>query len=219
MENLWHLAQVKLSDHLTDDENLSIHEMLQTVQYPKNAIIQHEGSPLDGIYYIKEGKIRLYHIDEKGDSITLGILCKDASFGSSSHFSLATENVGIETLEPTIVSGYHSEQFEIFLREKSNFVKEIIKITQDAKEAQKKIEENMLKMPIKERLLYWLEQLAMVHGSPVGDYTTINLRLTHKDLAQMIHAEEQEIADNLKLLSAEKAIVAGFMKISLLRKV
>lgn len=35
----------------------------------------------------------------------------------------------------------------------------------------------------------------------------------------MIHAEEQEIADNLKLLSAEKAIIAGFMKISLLRKV
>lgn len=218
MEKLWYLAQVKLSEHFTDDENMSVHEMLQTAQYAKSMVVQEEGYPLDGIFFIKEGKLRLFHIDEKGDSITLGILSKDACFGATSHFTLGTEKVGIETLEATVVSGYNSDQFEFFLKEKSDFINRIIEMVNKAKITQKEMFDAMHQMPVKDRLLFWLNELSLVHGSDVGNYTTINLRLTHKDLAQMIDAEESEVTENLKILAKEHAIISGFMKISLLKK-
>jgi CRP/FNR family transcriptional regulator len=73
----------------------------------------------------------------------------------------------------------------------------------------------MSKMDLKSRLMYWLRQLALYHGSDVGNYVTINLKLTHEDLAHMIDASVEEVKSNLQILAKEGVIISGFMKISI----
>ncbi|MCD4714079.1 MAG: Crp/Fnr family transcriptional regulator [Clostridiales bacterium] len=215
MDRLWYLSQIEMLEEFTDDENMAMHEMLKQVQFSKGSVVQLPNTPLEGLFFIREGKLRLFKIDDQGNNYTVGILSKNSFFGWSTHFSLGTESVGIEALEATMISGYDAEAFNKFLVEKPDLVTQILDLVSKGKVIQEEMLEAMSKMDLKTRLMYWLGQLALYHGSDVGNYVTINLKLTHEDLAHMIDASVDEIKSNLQILAKEGLIISGFMKISL----
>jgi CRP/FNR family cyclic AMP-dependent transcriptional regulator len=49
--------------------------------FPKKAVIFAQGEPTDGLFFIKQGKVRLSVVSESGKEATLGVLGEDDFFG------------------------------------------------------------------------------------------------------------------------------------------
>lgn len=82
MDKLWYLSQITILGTLPMEDLMEIDRMAPMSKLKKNTIIQTPDTFREGLYIIKEGKIRLYKFNSEGKQFTLGILGSGNIFGS-----------------------------------------------------------------------------------------------------------------------------------------
>ncbi len=214
MEKLWYLSQIKLFDHLTEDDMHHIDEVTHMSTIPKNTIVQTSHSQPKGLYIVKKGKLRLYNLNSEGKQYTLGIIGPGNTFGNTPLFSLGTQNIYIETLEETLICLFDNAHLEDFLLTRPQLLMNILGHLSQKIEEQNKMLEQLALYDIKQRILYWLRKLANDFGLDSGDYITIDLPLSHQELANMIGSTRESVSLILSELSQEGIIISGRLKIS-----
>ncbi|MDW7660954.1 MAG: Crp/Fnr family transcriptional regulator [Bacillota bacterium] len=215
MTKLWYLSQVKIFRDLTREEMAYIHEFTNMSTIPQNTIVQSPYSTHKGLYIVKEGKLRLYNINPDGKQYTLGILGKGNTFGNTNLFTLGTENVYIETLEDTLICLFENQQLEEFLMAHPKLLLNILKNLSEKIEEQNRMLEQLALYDLKQRILYWLTKLAGEFGLEDGAYITIDLPLSHQELANMIGSTRESVSVILSELSKDGTIMTGRLKIGL----
>ncbi|MBU3189545.1 Crp/Fnr family transcriptional regulator [Clostridium bowmanii] len=75
--------------------------------------------------------------------------------------------------------------------------------------------EQLANYDIKQRLMYWLIKLANEFGNEKGEIITIDLALSHQELANMIGSTRESVTSTLNELVKEEVIIMGRMSISL----
>ncbi|MDF1617625.1 Crp/Fnr family transcriptional regulator, partial [Petrocella sp. FN5] len=215
MEKLWYLSQIKLFNHLTKDDMGQINNMTHMSTIPKNTIVQTPFSQPKGLYLVKEGKLRLYNLNSEGKQYTIGIIGHGNTFGNTSLFSLGTQNIYIETLEDTLICLFDPKQLEDYLLSRPQLLMNILGHLSQKIEEQNKMLEQLALYDIKQRTLYWLRKLANDFGLDTGEYITIDLPLSHQELANMIGSTRESVSLILSELSQEGIILSGRLKISI----
>ena len=214
MDKLWYLSKIDLFEYLTKDELMDVSDETTMSNLPKGTIIQTPyGSP-SGLYFIKEGKLRLYTLDEDGKQFTSGIIGKGATFGNADVFSLGTKDFYIETLSDTLICTFPSKSFETFLMNHPSLVMNLMKSLSQKIEEQNKMLKQLALYDIKERLVFWLCKLAQSFGHDDGEFVSIDLDLSHQELANMIGSTRESVSLTLKELSNKGVILSGRLKIS-----
>lgn len=89
------INKVKLFDNITEQEKESILSNLKTRHYKKNHILVFEDSPLDYIYIVKKGFLKIYRSYE-GKELILGFASDDDILGEMELFS---DNQAISSIE------------------------------------------------------------------------------------------------------------------------
>lgn len=217
MNKLWYLSQIKLFDSLSNQEVQYMHDFTTMTTYPKGTIVQHPEEPLNGLYFVKTGKLRLYSLHESGKEYTIGILRKGNSFGSTNLFDLGTKNAFIETLEESLVCHFENRQLEVFLSKRPQLMLAIIKTLGKKIEDQQEMLEELAFYDLRHRVLFWLKKLSIEFGIEEGEYLMIDLSLSHQDLANMVGATREGVSATLSALSKEGLILPGRKQIRLHR--
>lgn len=91
-----------LFNALSNAEQQALEPLFEVRDYPANTVIANEGDPMDGLYLIYAGRVRLKQA-QNGKRVSLGVLEKEASFGELSllektqwpHQVLADERVTV----------------------------------------------------------------------------------------------------------------------------
>lgn len=217
MDKLWYLSQMKLFKGLSKDEIETMHAFTHMSTIPKNTIVQTPNRKNNGLYFVKEGKLRLYNLSPEGKQYTLGIIGKGNTFGTTSLFSLGTQNAYIETLEDILICLFDPEQLEAFLLARPTLLLSILKNLSIKIEEQNQMLEQLALYDIKERTVFWLKKLAKEFGVENGDFVTIDLPLSHQELANMIGSTRESVSVILSHLSKEGIILSGRLNISILK--
>ena len=219
MDKLWYLSKINLFEHLSKDELKEVAQATVMSTLPKGTIVQTPyGSPT-GMYFIKEGKLRLYTVNEEGKQFTSGIMGMGGTFGNTSLFSFGTKDYYIETLTDTLICTFPSKTFEAFLMEHPALVISLMKSLSQKIEEQEKMLQQLALYDIKERLVFWLCRLAEDFGKEDGDYVSIELDLSHQELANMIGATRETVSVTLKELSNKGIILSGRLKVSIKKSI
>ncbi|PQP85528.1 Crp/Fnr family transcriptional regulator, partial [Paenibacillus sp. AR247] len=115
MNKLWYLSQISIFEEMSQEEIREI-DQLDTIHHfnwiTKNTLVQTPESAREGLYFVKEGKLRLYKLNDSGKQFTLGILTRGNIFGELNSFSFGTRQVYIETLESSLLCTMSELQFE-----------------------------------------------------------------------------------------------------------
>ena len=217
MNKLWYLSQIKLFKSLSQEEVQYMHDFTTMTTYPKRTVVQRPDNPLDGLYFVKTGKLRLYALHESGKEYTIGILQKGNSFGSTNLFDLGTNNAYIETLEESLVCHFENQQLEEFLLDRPQLMLAIIKTLGKKIEEQQEMLEELAFYDLRHRVLFWLKKLGTEFGIKEGEYLVIDLPLSHQDLANMVGATREGVSATLSALSKEGLILPGRKQIRLHR--
>ncbi|MGO4276958.1 Crp/Fnr family transcriptional regulator, partial [Paenibacillus sp. TAF58] len=121
-----------------------------------NTLVQTPDSAREGLYFVKEGKLRLYKLNDSGKQFTLGILTRGNIFGELNSFSFGTRRVYIETMESSLLCTMSEPQFERLMINRPQLALKFLKALSDRlKEREVQLEQLALH-DLRKRVLHLL---------------------------------------------------------------
>lgn len=173
----------------------------------KNTVIYLPGDPSDTVYFLKEGRVRISRLSEEGRQITLLVLDTGAIFGeivvldeNNTHDNIA------ETMEDSFICHTSKQNFEHFLQRNPDLSLKVAKLVgQRLRQIENRLED-MAFLTTEARLRKLLDNLAQDYGQDTASGKRIDLRLTHQELGQLIHASRQTVTELLNQFEAEQLL-------------
>jgi CRP-like cAMP-binding protein len=213
MNKLWYLSQISLFDALSMEELQEIERMTPMTKIGRGELIQSPDTFREGLYLLKEGKLKLYKISPDGKQFIVSILGSGNVFGEIDSFSLGTRDTFIETMDNTILCSLGKEQFEQFLIERPHLTVRIMKeLSRLLKERDDMLAQLALGN-VRDRTLHLLKTLAEKFGIEEGVYHKIDMPLSHQEIANMIGSTRETVTMVLNDLSKLGIIKTGRMSI------
>jgi CRP/FNR family transcriptional regulator, cyclic AMP receptor protein len=171
------------------------------------------------LYFVMVGRVRLYEILPDGRAITLSILGVNDVFAQSNNHNSYFHDIYAECMGESIVAAIQESALEMLMEQSPMLGSRIIySFSQQLSQSQILIE-GLLGRDVSLRLINILLKLATEFGTAaVGNKVTIDLGLTHQELADMIGSNRVTVTRKLLELQKKKLIDVQNRTISLLDK-
>jgi CRP-like cAMP-binding protein len=212
MDKLWYLSRISIFEALPHEDLLEIDRMAPMTHFnalPKGTMVQTPDLYRDGLFFVKEGKLRMYKFSADGKQFTAGILGPGNMFGEIDSFSFGTKGIFIETMEETLICSVLKEHFENFLSKRPQLGRKFLKELSDRLKERDELLEKLALGNIRERVLHLLVKLSDQFGVEETGYRKIDLALSHQEMANMIGATRESVTVALKELAKEGIIQTG----------
>lgn len=207
-------AGIDCFPQLSRDDIKFISDHGVTRLYPKHSIVIHEGDGSDSLWIILEGKVKIFVSDENGKEVILNVQGPSEHFGELALIDQAPRSASVMTIEPTRLAHVSRADFEsILIKEPTIALKLISSLTQRIRVLTYFVKDLALHS-VRERVIHVLCKLANERN---GD-ATINQRLTHQDIADMVGSSREMVSRIMKELTADGFIVARRGTITIDRK-
>lgn len=213
MNKLWYLSQISLFESLTMDELMEIERMTPMTRIKKGELIQSPDTFREGLYMLKEGKLKLYKINQEGKQFIVSILGSGNVFGEIDSFSLGTKDTFIETMDDTILCSLGKEEFEKFLIDRPQLTVRIMKELSGLLKERDAMLSQLALSNVRDRILHLLKTLAEKFGIPEDAYHKIDMPLSHQEIANMIGSTRETVTMVLNDLSKDGVVRTGRMSV------
>ncbi len=218
MNKVWYLSQINLLEELPMEDLQMIDAMAPMSTVKRGTMIITPEQNNNNLYLLKQGKVRLYKMNEEGKQLTLGLLGKGNIFGETETFSTGSGSAYVEAMDDALVCILGKQDFENLLTKRPQVALKLVNIlTQRLRESEEMLE-NLAFRDVRYRLLYLLVKLAKRFGetqSDSGPFLKLDLTLSHQELANMIGATRESVSVALSQLSKEDIVRTGRKEIAL----
>ncbi len=210
-------SKVPIFENLNDKELLRIVKKINHKEYHKGDVIFTEGSIANTLYFINEGKIKLYKYTKDGKEQILHILSEGDFFGElelikPSHYGFNSKAI----VDAKICTLTKDEMRDIIMGNP-----EIgIKVLETVGERLSKVEnlvQNLATNDVDSRMAYLITDLIEKYGENVSGNISIKLPLSREEIANYIGVTRETISRKLKKFEDENLIkIAGTKNIIVL---
>lgn len=206
MDKLWYLSRISIFDMLPEEDLLEIDRMAPMTHFnalPKGTMVQTPDTYREGLFFVKEGKLRIYNINADGRQFTAGILGPGNMFGEIDSFSFGTNDIYIETMEETLICSVLKEHFENFLNKRPKLAMKFLKELSDRLKERDELLEKLALGDIRERMIHLLVKLSDQFGIEEEQFRRIDMALSHQEMANMIGSTRESVTVALSGLVKE----------------
>ena len=116
------------SGRLSSDLWQALHGIKAVKVYPKGTVLFQQGTPVDGVYVVESGEVRLFLPTLQGRSQLLDVAGPGTILGLSESMSGDNHRVTAEAGDHTTVAFVSRERFIEFLREHGDFCMQIVRL-------------------------------------------------------------------------------------------
>lgn len=110
------ISKVPIFNHLEREEMLAILKMSEQLTFNKGEIIYREGDPLESLYIVHLGRVKVYQLYESGKEQLLRILETGEFMGELALFTDKVLDGYAEALEKTEVCVIHRKDMEVLMK-------------------------------------------------------------------------------------------------------
>jgi CRP/FNR family cyclic AMP-dependent transcriptional regulator len=207
------LGNIPLFSELTSSDLDSIASLLIERQYKKGSTIFMEGDPGDELYIIKSGSVKIYRFNGAKE-IILAIFCECDFFGEMASIRKGQiRSASAETLEPTILYVLKRSDLEGLLEAHPGITLKLLDISMNRLQKTNEQIQDLTFLDVKTRIKKLLVRLSQEHGVQQDEGILIDLKLTHKQLADMVGSVRETVTKVLQELQDEGDIVIDKKKI------
>ncbi len=175
-------------------------------QYEEGEIIYSPCQQDTAAYYIRSGRVKLYHLDESGKRLTLAVLGPGALFGEMALVGETHRDSSAEALEETVCWIIEREK----LRRRAQDLEEsqlLIDLLQLFLWRMDEVQERLKEMVFKDletRLARTLLYLIQRHGRRRrGNRWEIAFKVTHQEIAELVGGTRENVTMLLNRFEAE----------------
>ena len=205
--NLWYLENMNLFDVLCPTKTGDLDESHDMTTFSKGEFIYFPNEPVQNIYMIAEGRVKIGTYSDDGKEVIKSILTVGEMFGE---LALAGEEKRTDFAQAmdtqTKVCPMTIEEMQGLMAENADLTLKMYKLLGlRLRKLERKIESLVFK-DARTRIIEFLREAAEWKGKKVGYETMIPTRLTHKDIAQLTGTSRQTVTTILNDLK-EKNII------------
>lgn len=186
-KTFWCLIGVNFFEGLRPEDMQELSRYTQHRKYQRGEMIYLPGDPSTTVYFLKKGRVKLVYLDENGRKLTLAICRPGQPFGElmpdEDHKRSRFMAQALEDVELCLIG---RDELIRFAQERSHLSLRLAKwVGQQLREMESKLEDLIFRdVPV--RLARLLDRLAGEEGEPVSDGIQISLKLTHREIADLI---------------------------------
>lgn len=187
---------VDLFRGLTDPEAQKVARLSAERRYRRGAVIFARGDPADSLYIVKEGKVRILFLSDKGTETIVHILDEGGIFGE---LLLSEENRAFTAMAATdvLVTAFSKRSFLEILGAIPAVSGNFIRLLSSRLAKVERGFGDFAHTWSYHRLARVLLQLCDEYGKETAQGTAILLRLTHEDIANMIGTTRETVTTQL----------------------
>lgn len=210
------LNEVSIFEDLADHDLEKLSKIMVVKHFSKGEMLFMEGDDGNSMYIIKSGKVKILNISEDGKEKIFSILSDGEFLGEMSLIDTETRSAtaeAMENLETYII--YKSEFLEML---KGNFTI-VMKILQALSKRIRTMNKKVEILTFKDvycRFADALLELSEKYGVVSKNYITLNIQLTHKDLANMLGITRETMTRLITKFKKDKIIDVEDKKILIL---
>jgi CRP-like cAMP-binding protein len=172
------------------------------------ATVYSEGGPLDSLYFLDTGLVKIYKRGEDNKEIILQILAGGELFGEQALGPEPSRNVAAEVLQEGVIYVIPKDLFAGVCVERPDLWREIALLLNVRKrQLEKKIELLCLR-DVEYRILYYMAELARMFGAKANG-AEYSIPLSQGELASLIGATRETTSTTLNALARKGVIRLG----------
>ncbi|WP_243385268.1 Crp/Fnr family transcriptional regulator [Bacillus kexueae] len=209
MDKLFLLSQISLFDELPMEDIKIIDELSEMKPVKKGTTILSPDKPMKALFLLKEGQVRLYRMNQNGKQFTVDILVDGNIFGETSTLSLTDDQIYAEAMTDSYLCLLSKADFEEFIEKNPKIALKFINILSTRLKEVYSLSEKIALGDVKNRILYLLLKLSEKTGRRKKEWQTIEMRITHQDIANMIGSTRETTSAVMSQLKKEGYIKKG----------
>jgi CRP-like cAMP-binding protein len=209
LDKLFLLSQISLLDELPMEDLQIIDELSEMKPVKKGTLILSPDNPIEALFFLKKGQVRLFRMNQNGKQFTVDILVDGNIFGESSAMSLTDDQIYAEAMTDTYLCILGKNEFENFIENNPKIAIKFINILSARLKELYSLSEKIALGDVKYRVLYLLLKLSEKTGRRKNEWQTIEMKLTHQDVANMIGSTRETTSAIISQLKKDGFIKKG----------
>jgi len=201
------LSEFSLFRELNDYELTKITDIAISRDWKKQSHVFLQGDPLENVYFIYDGKVKIYKSDISGKEQLVAIMKKGEMFPHVGFFRKGDYPAYAEVLEHSTLIAIPISKFENVLIENPQLSIKVFKVLgEKIVDLQNRLEEQILNNTY-EQIIKLLIRLGQKYGKKHSDgRILLKAEFTNKDLANMIGTTRETISRTLTKMKKEELI-------------
>ncbi|PFK27726.1 Crp/Fnr family transcriptional regulator [Bacillus cereus] len=215
-----HLQRVSLFKELSEEEIQPIIEISQMRMYKARSFVFMQGDPLDRVFFIHSGKVKIQKTDTSGKEQIVSILQDGEMFPHSGFFRKGSFPAHAEILEDAQLIVIPIVDFEMILIKYPELCIKLFRVLgEKIVDLQNRLEEQILHDTYA-RIIMLLLRLCKSNGVQIDDKYKITTHFTNQELANMIGTSRETMSRTITSLRKNERIATdedGYFLIDLNR--
>jgi CRP/FNR family transcriptional regulator len=199
-------SKVPIFENLNRDELVEIVNKINHKEFNKGDVIFTEGNIANTLYFINEGKIKLYRYTKDGKEQILHILSEGDFFGDLELIKPSKYGFNSKAIEDAKICTLTKEEMKDIMMKNPEIG---IKVLETVGERLSKVEnlvQNLATNDVDSRMAYLIIELMEKYGENVEGNISVKLPISREDMASYIGVTRETISRKLKKLEDENLI-------------
>lgn len=207
-------SKVPIFENLEENELSKIVQSIDHRQYLKGELLFDEGSTANNMFFINEGKIKLYKYTKEGKEQILHILSEGEFFGELNLVKSSIHNFNAKAIKNSKICVLSNEEMNKIIIKNPQIG---IKLLQSVGERLSDIEnlaQNLATNDADSRVAYLLIDMLEKTGRVNGDVKEINIQMSREDMANCVGVTRETLSRKLRSFEEE-----GLIKIPKIKQI
>ena len=202
INSFWILKNISVLNQLSSNELESFHQCTKMKSFSKKKMIYLPRDKADKIYFLKEGKVKINSYSKEGKELIHAIITPGEIFGEMAAVGEKERDEYAEAIDASIICFMHVNKFSDLLNKIPSLNNELTKLIGYRLMKTRNRLERLWFLSAKERIILLLKDLSKEHGQLVTNGITVNLFLTHQDMAALASSSRQTVTSILSELES-----------------
>ena len=200
------MADALQQPHSTESNIIQLlepHGIGQVQTYPLGSVLYWQGDPVDYVFLVKRGAIKISSLSRDGEVHTDGIVGAGHLLGASAYLLGSEHDSTAETLEESELLLVAAQEFERALTDDPRLSAAVMRELARAARSMADRMRDLSFLDVQQRLKRSLVRLAQEHGLTTPRGIRINLRITHEQIGALVSANRTTITACLNELKRQ----------------
>lgn len=209
------LTTIELFQGLPATQMEQLNQQLPLVTYQPGAIIYDPNRPVNRLFIVKEGRVKVYRTSSEGKEFTLAVLHPGDIFGQMATLGQQLESSFVQAIEATKLCQLSEQQVAEFLLANEQIARQLLELlAKRVVDLENRLTDLAIK-PLPQRLAALLLTTATAGNLPWQKIQQV--RLTHEQLASLAGATREAVSKTLAEMSSQGLIKQARGKITILQ--
>jgi CRP/FNR family cyclic AMP-dependent transcriptional regulator len=173
-------------------------EMMRARSYPSGSAVVHQGEPVDGVYVVQSGVVRLLHLTPPGKAVAVQLVGPAGVLGLPEMVSRVPYPWTARVVEDAVLEFIPRARFLAFLATYPEVALDLLgQVSHELVHLQRDLCATMAGAPMPERLLDKLRELCEDYGVDTAEGLRLDLHMTVQDLADHLGCSRQWVSKTL----------------------